>query len=260
MFAQRLTVISAFAGGCLCTGLIGFWNAESKPRPASVSERRQSVSVSSLAPEPERASEEQPELPRAVPVVDDGSREEIGTSVADVLSRLETAYRIVSAAKTLDTANTSAPLAPVAPEPAPEPQAAIVVPVPEAEPALSAATPEPRPALGAPATVAAATSEAPPPSDAVARVPEPTTYVGEVNTNIHVGDVQVGDRYEIQQLAMIQYLQLLALSSYVGGRLPRSHQPHQTLRTPPRPRYPITAIPNPDNPWGFNFPPRVLVK
>lgn len=253
MRAQRLTVISAFAGGCLCTALIGFWKTDT-PERAAVTERRATLFVAPLEAEPDAASEIRAE-PAEPSAADDGASEGSGTSVADVLSRLETAYRIVSAAKALETEE--ALEAPSPAEPEPETRAEIVVPAP-------VATPEPSAEPAPPASVAAAPVELPPASSAAvsalapAPVPlaAPATYVGEVNNNIHVGDVHVGDRYDVQQLAMIQYLQLLALSSLLGNRAPVE----QRFQTPARPRAPITAIPNPDNPWGFNFPPPALVK
>ncbi len=246
MLAQRLTVISAFAGGCLCTALLGFWKSDTT-KPAAVSERRASLFVAPLAAEPDAAAEVRAEPPEPSAVADDGTGEESGTSVAEVLSRLETAYRIVSAAKAIETEK--AIEAPSPAEPEPEPRAEIVVPAP-------VATPEPSAEPAPPASVAAAPVELPPASSAPVSAPAPASYVGEVNNNIHVGDVHVGDRYDVQQLAMIQYLQLLALSSILGGRAPVEHR----FQSPAKPRAPITAIPNPDNPWGFHFPPPALVK
>jgi hypothetical protein len=254
MRAQRVTVISAFAGGCLCTALIGFWKSDTaKQASVTVSERRASLFVAPLEAEPDAASEIRAEPVEPSATVDDGTDEGAGTSVADVLSRLETAYRIVSAAKALETEEAIEPPnpAPGPAEPAPEARAELVVPAP-------VATPEPSAEPAPPASVAAAPVELPPAISAAVSAPvaAPATYVGEVNNNIHVGDVHVGDRYDVQQLAMIQYLQLLALSSLLGGHAPVE----QRFQTPARPRAPITVIPNPDNPWGFNFPPPALVK
>ena len=102
----------------------------------------------------------------------------------------------------------------------------------------------------------AALAEAPPAES------RPVTYVAELHQDIHVGDVHHGDRYRVEQLAVLQYLQLLALSSYAGGLNvppPRAVSPRRAAPPPRAPR-PITVIPNPDNPWGFKFPPPALVK
>ena len=56
-------------------------------------------------------------------------------------------------------------------------------------------------------------------------------------------------------LVLLQYMQLLSLSPY--AQLPAGARPRGTTRRPqPFP----TALTNPDNPWGFDFPPTVLVK
>jgi hypothetical protein len=227
--------------------------------PCTDSERRASVFVAPLEVEPDAAEESRAEPAEPSAAADDGTGEGSGTSVADVLSRLETAYRIVSAAKALETEQAiEAPSpAPSPAEPETEPRAEIVVPAP-------VATREPSAEPAPPASVAAAPVELPTASSTAVSAPvpapaplaAPATYVGEVNNNIHVGDVHVGDRYDVQQLAMIQYLQLLALSSLLGNRAPVEHR----FQTPAKPRAPITVIPNPDNPWGFNFPPPALVK
>jgi len=265
MFAKRLPVLTAFAGGCLCTAaLLGFSAGAPEARAPAAGERQASLLLSPLEAAPEAAPPIQPEPapPPSPSRDDDAPSEPSGSSVADVLSRLEAAYQQVAAAS---AAAAPASLAPAIPEPAPEPTAATIV-VPPSAVVSDAPEPAPAPPL---VTAVAAPEPAPPapapPAKTASAESAPITYVAELTQNVHVGDVHQGDRYQleqryqIEQLAMIQYLQLLALSSYAGLPQTRAvpghtHRPRQSRRAP------ITVIPNPDNPWGFNFPPPALVK
>jgi hypothetical protein len=258
MFAKPLPLFSAFLGGCLCTAaVIGFGSSDRKPRAVTPSERPANVFVATLETEPEIEPEIQPPSPPPKVAEDAGSVEEMGSSVADVLARLETAYRSVSPEKTTEPTSVAPVATNLVPAPiaTPEPSAA---PEPSATASSAVALPEAAPAKPAVTEPAVATQPA-----AVAE-PAPLTYVAEVHQDIHVGDVHQGDRYEIEQLAVLQYLQLLALSSYAGLSVPpaRALPPGRTprVRQTPRPGFSITSIPNPDNPWGFNFPPPALVK
>jgi hypothetical protein len=85
-----------------------------------------------------------------------------------------------------------------------------------------------------------------------------------VHVNIDVGNTHQADAYLAQQLAVMQYtqymqyMQLLALSPYAGlaaARAARGTAP----RSAPPPAFQSTLT-NPDNPWGFNFPPTPLTK
>jgi len=59
----------------------------------------------------------------------------------------------------------------------------------------------------------------------------------------------------MQQLAMLEYMQLLGMSSYAGLANPG---PRARGLAPQRAPFPSTLT-NPDNPWGFNFAPPNLV-
>jgi hypothetical protein len=90
-----------------------------------------------------------------------------------------------------------------------------------------------------------ATREAPrPPDDADAR------------RSIQVNNAYQNALFLNQQITVLQYIQL-ALPTAFGGQAfartdPRALAPRTT-------RFP-TSLTNPDNPWGFNFSPPVLVK
>jgi hypothetical protein len=86
----------------------------------------------------------------------------------------------------------------------------------------------------------------------------PSITVGDIHTTT-VNNVHQGDVILMQQLALLQNIQLLALSPYgrsTGLAVP-AHAPRGTTRRAP----PFaTSLTNPDNPWGFDFPPTVLAK
>jgi hypothetical protein len=260
MFAKPLPLFSAFLGGCLFTAaLIGFGASERRPRAVTPSERSANVFVSGLETEPEIESEIQTQSASAQVVDDAGTAEEMGSSVADVLARLESAYRKVSVEPTTEAsaaqvATAAVPAPSATPEPAPSTAASAVTAVLATAPVNAAAVTE----------SAAATQPAVGTEPVAVTEPEPATYVAEVRADIRAGDVNQGDRYPVEELVVLQYLQLLALSSYAGVSVPppRAHPPVRAprLRQPGRSAFPITAIPNPDNPWGYNFPPPALVK
>ena len=260
MFEKPLPLFSAFLGGCLFTAaVIGFGGSERRSRAVTPSERSANMFVSALETEPESESEIHPHSASAQVVDDAGSAEEMGSSVADVLARLETAYRKVSVEPTTEASAAPVAAVPVTapsatPEPAPSTAASAVAAVLATAPVNAAAVPE-----SATATEPAAGTE-----PAAVTEPAPATYVAELHADIRVGDVNQGDRYPVEELVVLQYLQLLALSSYAGLSVPppRAHPPVRAprLRQPARTAFPITAIPNPDNPWGYNFPPPALVK
>jgi hypothetical protein len=68
---------------------------------------------------------------------------------------------------------------------------------------------------------------------------------------VHHGDVN-----HVQQLAILQYFQLLALPPQTRFSTPAQSPRGGTRHVRPY-SFPLT---NPDNPWGFDFPPTVLVK
>jgi hypothetical protein len=81
---------------------------------------------------------------------------------------------------------------------------------------------------------------------------------GDVH-EVRIGSVHHGDVHQVQQLVVLRYLALLG---------PLSPAPDATPARPTRgataPARRVTAFPgsvtNPDNPWGFDFPPPVLAK
>jgi hypothetical protein len=178
-------------------------------------------------------------------VAAEAARAAAAPAVADVIPALP----VVTAAKATEPpALAPAAFAPAAPAPAAPIAAAPIAAAPIAAAPIAAA---PIAAAFAPqvaALPAAATPDAPPPSE---------IHYGDVNQNTYVTNVRLGDVYLIQvqqQLAMLQYLQLLGLSPglaapgrHVGGARPQ--------RVP----FP-SGITNPDNPWGFQFAPPNLVR
>ena len=212
-----------------------------------------------------------------------------GSAVSDVLMDLEAAYRkrlvgdapaesanarenpTITASTSIASAPPEATREPVA-APAP-PAAAVVTPaVAVAPPAVVAAAPvavAPPPAVAAapvaPAPVAAPPAEAAPAPIAQRDSRAPVHY-GDVNQNTYVTNVRQGDVIVVQQqLAMLQYLQLLGASSAAAGlvqptRFGRGVQPQMVQRAPaPQFRQFPSTLTNPDNPWGFNFAPPNLV-
>jgi hypothetical protein len=281
MLVKRMPLLLVFAGGCLSGAvLIGFVHADpestraSKPmKPlqahavtlAQASDHRdvqhRSVSgASAVTGEPEVAAPS----PERIEPKDDAAPES-GTSLTEVLARLEATYRAGLAA---------APAPQVVPPPAPEPAApvvaaapvssavAVAAPMPAAPPAelpavapKSVHVPVPPPASlpSDPAHVVAARDEAPPGN----------VHVGDVN-NVNIASVHLGDVVQVQQLALLQYMQLLALTPGAGvaasrpGIAPPAHAQRRHL--PRRPPPFSTSLTDPNNPWGFDFPPTVLAK
>ena len=201
-----------------------------------------------------------------------------GSSVADVLGHLEASYRAALAVADVRDAHSSATRAPTpvaAPEAepsAPERMAAAHVPPPpvseppageppasptatQAQPvvALGAAAPA---ANGAPDTDTSAPVAAAPPAS---RGDDPPRGLEAAPANININNVYQGNVYQIQQLAVLQYIQLLAQSPGAGlaAQARASASRPGMVRTASR--FP-TTLTNPDNPWGFNFSPLNLVK
>jgi len=299
MLTERLPLVWAFAGGCLSGVLaLGFWRAESAmvshPARASVShasderaepsdttrDARPQVNAEAPkghAPEHEAATADHAQSATSAdaPLAkrdDADAAPEPGSSVADVLNRLESQYRQVLAGTTAGTAERAA-AAPAAMAEAPVRE----VP-PPAEPAATVAAPAPAPKLApppvAPERVAppVEVAEAPqPPSALPAEVAQGLAaqgggqprdvYLGNVQNNVYMGNVYQGQVVQMQQeLAMLQYMQLLSASPYArfGGRgrgMPRGF----AAQPAPAPAF-RSGLTNPDNPWGFDFPPTNYVK
>ncbi|HTQ04355.1 MAG TPA: hypothetical protein VMI54_10880 [Polyangiaceae bacterium] len=200
-----------------------------------------------------------------------------GASVADVLNRLETEYRQGLAVPPPASAPATAPASTAAAEAPPrevatrdEPAAQPAPPVAPPRAAPREPAPEPEAPLAEAPEVAPEAPLALPPEAAerfAARdVGQPqNVYLGDVQNNVYLGNVQnnvyQGQVVQMQQeLAMLEYMQLLSLSPYArfGGRgrgVPRAF----TGRSAPAPQL-QSSLTNPDNPWGFDFPPTNYVK
>jgi hypothetical protein len=187
--------------------------------------------------------------------------------VSDVLTQLEAAYRDrerVSAQAPAQASATPEGTTAAAPEAhasaALEPARGVVAaPIAQLIPATPAATPaavlEPR--AVAPAEPALAPQAAPLPTLANQDVPPPSqVHYGDVNQNTYnITNIRQGDVYliQMQQLAMLQYMQLLGMSAGSAAPARQGGGGHQrgTLSS---------GITNPDNPWGFHFSPLNLVR
>ncbi|HEY3253953.1 MAG TPA: hypothetical protein VGJ91_08405, partial [Polyangiaceae bacterium] len=94
----------------------------------------------------------------------------------------------------------------------------------------------------------------------------PDIHYGDVNQNTYITNVRQGDVYVVQQqLALMQYMQLLGASSAAGMAQPsHAHVGRGAAfrgvpqAAPQYKQFPSTLT-NPDNPWGFNFAPPNLV-
>jgi hypothetical protein len=273
MLARRLPLLWVFAGGCLSgAALIHFWRGDAEvilPPAQAMIER--AATPPPLATASAQAPAVSPEAVSATPAgpehTDDvsASPPEQGHSVAEVLARLETEYRQGLVAGTPAGAVSAvrddvAPAATAAPQPAPgpEPAPAVIAAVPPA-PTHEAAVRE-LPAREEPsvALVAAVTTATPPAAVHVSNVDIGAVHIGDVHQNTQVSYVQQNDAY-LLHLALLQNLQLLALSPYARLSPPASpaHRPNGTTRRPPA--FP-SSLTNPDNPWGFDFPPTILAK
>jgi hypothetical protein len=87
----------------------------------------------------------------------------------------------------------------------------------------------------------------------------PDVHIGDVNQNTYITNVRQGDVYVIQQqLAMLQYMQLMGTAANVGVTQPMHASRGAGQRQPQFRQFPSTLT-NLDNPWGFNFSPPNLV-
>ena len=185
-----------------------------------------------------------------------------GSAVSDVLMDLEAAYRRRLAA----TAPAEAP-ATIEHAPAPAPANTAVARV--EPPAVAAPAAVPVAAVPPPAPVVIAAAEVPPPAAVapalVAPVDSrpPDVHIGDINNTYvtNVTNVRQGDMYLMQQqVAMMQYMQLMGMSA-IGGHTGRvsSGAVHASRGTTPQFRQFPSTLTNLDNPWGFNFAPPNLV-
>lgn len=324
MVEQRLPLLWAFAGGCLSgVLLLGFWRAEQSvlpPSPAHVTFNRgdggeasrprrkvrdaenedaadddstaeDETATGANAATPKSTNGER--APKAAEEADVSAAE--GSSVADVLNRLEKAYRQglagskpadpPSANHELVALNDGAPARDDAREAPAPPPATTAAPAREggaheepaaAPPVEQAASPAPAPAAAAPIAelpvevAVAAPVPSPLPAGAAEQlaasgVAQPhDVYFGNVQNNVYMGNVYQGQVVQMeQQLALLQYMQLMSLSPYARfgarGRAPRGFVAAPAPAPAPAPTFKSTLT-DPDNPWGFNFPQPNYVK
>jgi hypothetical protein len=278
MLAKRMPLLWVFAGGCLSGAtLIHFWRADTEVAPsptrAAIARTAEAppIETASAAPAPATPPEHvsaEPQVPRDTDE-ESPSPADPGHSVADVLARLEAEYRQglatatpteppPSVQQTIAPAEAPAPPPALAPTPAPAAAIAATTVAPAREVPARALPAHEEPAV---AVVAAVAHAAPAQDVHVDKVDIGAVHIGDVHRNTQVSYVQQNDAYllQLQQLALLQNLQLLALSPY--ARFPASgspaHKPNGTRRRPPA--FP-TSLTNPDNPWGFDFPPTILAK
>lgn len=290
MSATRLSLLGAFAGGCLSAGvLFGLWRAETgagaatqKPvarnsalvaasiidpgtalgagqqRDATADAARTPIAAAQTEPAPaEAAADAVASAPPAPKDAQDATPG--GSAVSDVLTDLEAAYRqrLIAAARAEAEAERAPTPAPVAANPAPAPVEAR----PEVAPPRAAAPVVPVMAAVAPEPAAPVPSEPPaPPPAPVAQndVRPPDIHIGDVNQNTYITNVRQGDVYVTQQLAMLQYMQFLGAASAAGPTQPAHVTRGAAQRSPQFRQFPSTLT-NLDNPWGFNFAPPNLV-
>jgi hypothetical protein len=292
MSAIRLPLLCAFAGGCLSSAvLFGLWRADTAaavavptrqqqvthpPELAKTSNSPRSTELLAEAPLPRPpAPDAKGEASTSKDAADLGNAEPTpaGSAVSDVLTDLEAAYRqrLIAAARAeaaeaaTELERSSPPARPASALAQPEAPRAVTAPVaataaPVAVAPIAAAPVAVVPIAAAPVVVAPIAPAAP------TRVAQNDSrpvdvHYGDVN-NTYITNVRQGDVYVMQQqIAMMQYMQLLGASSAVGHVAP-AHVARATLaQGAPSPQYrqfPSTLT-NPDNPWGFNFAPPNLV-
>jgi hypothetical protein len=190
----------------------------------------------------------------AMPVAAPAEAEETGRSLAEVLASLEAEYR------------KAAPTTPVAParpgesEPVAAPQVlvsnapvATVAPLPSATVTSVSTSAALSPA--APPTVTRPVAALPPTEDTRARPEAPDPDPDRRLRDAYIASIYEAELYRQQQLALLQYLALISQSRESGRLAPAPSRP--LPRPSPTFSFPLT---NPNNPWGFQFPPTVLAK
>ena len=202
MLAKRHLLVLAFAGGCLSGATtIGLWFGVGKPTPRDATLARAAQRLpepayaapivhdpqSALVADDDDAMDDEPLVPQKTADTD------AGNSLAEVLLRLEAAYRLGLAA-TSPQAATAIPQPPV-PEAAAHQVTAVAVVTPPAPPTI--APPMNPPAAEAPAARAA---EVETPQRVATRddVQPRDVYNDKVQQNTNVGSAHQGDVYFIQ--------------------------------------------------------------
>lgn len=297
MLANRLPLFWAFAGGCLSGAvLIASWRANADTDSKRSDSHAQPLTPMFVAPvAAAEAASEAPSPLQAAPAkqdaepADSAAPSEQGSSLADTLARLEQSYRDVLATAPQPTHPRPATDAPLeAPDTLPPTKRDEATPA--AQDATTSAVAAAPPAVPPPpsvAPVAVALAPAPntpsvtaaPPADyapiaLAAAEPAPQQVVmGDAQHNVFIGGANQGNVYQMQQqLVMLQYMQLMApyamMSPYRGrapvGRMRAPTAPTAAQRASAAAYSATSAFPtsltNTDNPWGFDFPPTVLVR
>lgn len=291
MRAIRLPLLCAFAGGCLSNALLFFlWRSpDSAGSPALKQHHAHNVIASTAATgapdtpaselDPTHSTEDSAHAPdparsASPPTADNGEAPPpAGSAVSDVLTSLEAAYRErVNARAPAQPAPTAEAIPPTAasnavaatePAPSAAPPPRVDIPSPPAALEARAAAPTPTvpsapavPAAVAPQIAAAAPQAPLAPAFATEDAPPPAQiHYGDINQNTYVTNIRQGDVYliQLQQLAVLQYMQMLGASA---NTVPAAR--HARGAPPSRP-FPSGII-NPDNPWGFHFTPPNLVR
>jgi hypothetical protein len=258
--------------------------SDAEPAPAQDARRATARNVHEEAESGELSTPKHaPPSPKNSDEVAEAPTAESGRAVSDVLARLEAAYReqlgaapasdapastaaqppTTTAPQSLAAAPAAATLAPVsaplgAPSRAEAPIA--VAAMAAAPPAVPAVAPTMPVAVAAPAVampVAAAPLAAAPavaPAAAASPLAGSPAAVPPTTQNLSVGSIHQGDTYHVQQVAITQYVPMFAPWPYPGYGYPQPQPTHTRSSQPRRVPYP-TTLTNPDNPWGFNFPP-----
>jgi hypothetical protein len=252
MLAWRNPLLWAFAGGCLSgAALIGVWRVDSNDSPRVTDTR-----TPELDDEPAAAAPPSYAAPtvQAIAAADDSDDDataleptpavadatpEPGSSVADILVRLEVAYR-----QRAVTAPEPVAAAEPAPTPAPAAHVAAVVAVssPAASPAVVTAVAAPPAAV--PTPVADTETE---PLAARDDARPRDVHIGDVNQNTTVNNVHKGDVYVVQPYVQyVPYFAGYASSPYATQPLKRGY-PAQLVPAPRK----VTA---PDSYSVFKYP------
>jgi hypothetical protein len=218
MLVRRLPLLWTFAGGCLSgAALIALWPGEPGETETASAPRKQRIARSSEAAAPPIATPTPPRqtttdvqeraLPEHAPDArDDGENTHVepGSSVADVLVRLETAYRQgLTATSGVPSSAAREPTTSPRTEALPSEVTAAAPPRAEPAAALPATAPAPTaaPQLTAVAQPVAAQEAARGPVLAAREDAQPSTvnvHVGDNNENTHVGDVYEGNVVLVQ--------------------------------------------------------------
>jgi hypothetical protein len=272
MLAKRWHLVSAFAGGCLCTGLlvVVLHDDQSTPAPSAREQGASTAAPVELTP-PSATTLDQPSEDAATaptgtavvaapaPPVDPA---DAGRSVAEVLAQLEASYRagLAPPPSVVEALQALAPPAAVTPPPSPAPAAPSALAVAPPQPAAGApgsAAATPAPVAPSASAVAVALADAPTPLAPSAAQPLAEDREARERAAYLASALQF-ELYQQQQLAMLQYLALIAQTSPPPPQGPSGQaSPRFPPRRSPSFNFPLT---NPSNPWGFDLPPTVLAK